>query len=152
MEAGYTGLIMYIPNFFKLHELIPRNTYELFGGDPVLWLLFDPGILRVSDLTRRRYGAMVANTWARDGEHEFRGFRPWDCAVGAQLSQHKFGRGVDLVPAQATPTEIRADIMAGNAPEIASLITGLEMDIPWLHIDAGNRTANHKSGLQLIYP
>jgi len=143
---------MYIPEHFKLYELIPQNTYERFGGDPILWLLFDPGILRAADLIRRRYGKMIVNTWRWDGKHEYRGFRPWDCAVGAKLSQHKFGRALDSVPTAATPKEVRADILAGNAPEIAQLITGLEMDISWLHFDRGNRTANHESGLQLIYP
>ena len=135
-----------------MHELVPQSVYNAYSGSSRLWLCFDPLILRAGDLARERYGKMIANTWKWGGRHQYRGLRSWDCEVGAELSQHKFGRALDLVPVEAAPEEIRQDILKGSAPEIAELISCLEMDISWLHMDRGNRTANHESGLQLVYP
>jgi len=142
----------YEPRHYGIRELVPRSVFDRFGGDQNIWLIFDGKTLRVADLVRDRYGKMLANTWPFGGEYEFRGFRPWGCGVGAELSQHKLGRAIDLDPQEATPEEIRRDILSGNAPDIAGLITCLEMDISWLHMDRGNREADPETGIQLVYP
>ncbi|KKM14746.1 hypothetical protein LCGC14_1702990, partial [marine sediment metagenome] len=66
--------------------------------------------LYTADQIREHYGKMAANTWWWGGAHQYRGFRPFDCIIGAYLSQHKFGRGLDLVPAECSAKEIREDI------------------------------------------
>ena len=127
---------MYIPKYFTLKEFLPQNFYEKnkHKGQN-LWFLFDERILQAADALREEYGKMVANTWAYGGTHHYRGWRPLNCKVGAEFSQHKYGRALDLVPVFAEVDHIRDDIASR---EIGAAITCIEEDVSWLHIDCRN--------------
>ncbi len=135
----------YTTKFFKLYELVPKATYELLKNRPwVIWQLFDERILYSADRIRKRYGKMLANTWYWGGGHQYRGWRPHDCDVGAVYSQHKFGRAIDLEPIEVTAEEIRQDIKKG---ENFRYITCIEENVSWLHIDVRNY-----KGLLIVKP
>lgn len=137
----------YVPKYFQIYELVPKSTYELFEHERrlnQLWWLFDPRILKAADRIRERYGKMVANTWWWGGQHQYRGWRPPGCNVGARYSQHRFGRALDLIPTVVSVEEIRRDIKAG---ENFGFITCIEDDVSWLHIDCRNY-----QGLLIVHP
>jgi len=135
----------YIPKYFKPYELVPKATYELLKNKPwIIWQLFDNRVLYIGDRIRKRYGKMIANTWYWGGIHQFRGWRPSRCPVGARWSQHRFGRALDLVPVEISAEEIRQDIKAG---EDFSGITCIEDGVGWLHFD----TRNYR-GLLIVTP
>jgi len=137
----------YIPKYFKPYELVPRSTYELLKNRPwIIWQLFDPRTLLVGDRLRKRYGKMVANDWFWGGRHQYRGWRPARCKVGATYSQHRFGRAEDLVPQECTVEEIWGDIKAGNN---FLYITCIEIGakVTWLHHDERNY-----GGLLIVSP
>lgn len=126
----------YIPKYFKIQELVPRALYEMYKGNPyLLWNIFDHRILVSIDLIRVRYGKMIANTWYWKGKHQYRGFRHIGCRVGSKLSQHRFGRAIDLVPVDVTASEIRSSILYGSDDPAFKFITAIELDTGWLHID-----------------
>ena len=138
----------YIPKYFKPYELVPKATYELLKNRPwIIWYLFDPRTLYTGDKIRQRYGKMIANTWYWGGEHQYRGWRPHDCEIGAGYSQHRFGRAEDLVSVECTVEEIRQDIKKGNQGHIFQYITCIEDGVSWLHFD----TRNYK-GLLIVNP
>jgi len=141
---------MYLPNFFKPFELLPRELFcRTKKPDGLLSVLFDDRILKAADRLRDQYGPMQANDWFWGGPNQFRGFRPFDCPVGAKLSQHKFGRAIDLLPLDAPVDDIRSDLI--EHPAIAGgLVTCIEADVPWLHIDCRNH--NPENGLLVIRP
>lgn len=135
----------YIPEYFKLYELIPRATYKLLKNRPwIIWQLFDSRVLYTADELRKRYGRMTCNTWYWKGKHQYRGWRPARCKVGATYSQHRFGRALDLVPGEVTAEEIRQDII--NL-ETFGLITCIEAKVWWLHFDVRNY-----KGLLIVRP
>ena len=133
----------YIPKHFKPYELVPKVTFRTIS-ERVIWYLFDPRILYVVDHIRKRYGKMIANTWYWGGEHQYRGWRPPRCEIGAVYSQHRFGRALDLVPTEVTVEEIRRDIKKG---ESFHFITCIEEGVSWLHVDVRNY-----KGLLIIKP
>jgi len=136
----------YIPKYFQPYELVPRETYELLKDKPwIIWQLFDPRVLYTADKIRQFYGKMIANTWYWDGVHQYRGWRSGNCEIGAKYSQHKFGRALDLVPAEVTAEEIRQDIKLGKHGHIFQYITCIEDGVGWVHFDV----RNHK-GLLII--
>ncbi len=144
---------MYKPNYFTLREVLPQNFYANYKpvrGDK-LWLLFDPRVLITADRIRERYGKMVANTWAWRGSHNFRGYRPANTEVGAEFSQHKFGRALDLVPIEVEVEEIRRDIIAQPNRETFKHITAIELNVSWLHFDTRNWNKN-ENGLLTFKP
>ena len=135
----------YISKYFKPYELVPKATYKLLKNKPwIIWQLFDPRALYVADALRRKYGALVCNTWYWGGKHQYRGWRPARCKVGATYSQHRFGRALDLVPRRTTAEAIRRDIKKGNNFQY---ITCIEDMTWWLHFDVRNY-----KGLLIIKP
>lgn len=137
-------------NWFQLYELLPKalylKLYPLHGER--LWGMFDRRYRFTINAIRRRYGKMIANTWHWGGKHQYRGVRPLDCEVGALLSQHKFFRAIDLVPAAESVENIRADIIADRYPEDFKYITAVEIGVPWLHIDGRERDKKQHGVLQ----
>ena len=135
-------------NWFKIYELVPRDTYALYP-EYRLWWLFDRNIIITANRIRERYGKMLANTWWWNGKHQYRGWRPWDCPVGAELSQHKFGRALDLEPVEVTAEEIREDILKDPWDDDFKLITCIELKVSWLHYDTRNWEKELKGILQI---
>jgi len=142
---------MFIPDSFELYELFPRYFYNLHRAEQKLWGVFDDRLLYSMDRLRKRYGPLVANDWYWGGRNQFRGWRPTDCDVGAEFSQHKYGRGVDLEPVKVSVDQIRADISGNPFCEDFKFITCVEMDVSWLHIDVRNHD-KAKHGILRIYP
>lgn len=138
-----------IPEFFELYELLPQAFYEthypVFGDR--LWNMFDHRILETADNLRRLYGPMRVNTWRWGGEHQWRGWRPSDCDVGAILSQHKYGRALDLEPVSEGVNQIRMEILEDLHPYCFRFITAVEEAVPWLHIDCRN---HHKERFGIL--
>lgn len=142
---------MFIPHYFKLYEVMPQGDFYRWQpayGDR-LWYMFDVRLLVTLDRLRRHYGKLVANTWMWGGRHQYRGWRPMDVNVGAQLSQHKFGRAIDLIPLNTRVDKIRQDIIDDPFHEDFVHITTIEADVSWLHLDVRNHDKrNH--GLLIV--
>lgn len=124
----------YVPEYFTLNELVPSYIFELVRPS-VLWNIFDDRILITADRLRKRYGKLLANTWAWNGRHQHRGYRPQACSIGSVYSQHRFGRALDLEPIDVTAEEIRQDMLKEPADMEFEYITAIELGVPWLHID-----------------
>lgn len=143
---------MYKPEYIELYEVLPKYFYEKYKYlSDKLWLMFDERVLWTADRIRMRYGKIIMNTWIWGGNHQFRGWRPLECEVGALLSQHKFGRGLDLYPVESSAEEIRQDVMADPFCEDFQHITCIEANIIWFHMDTRNRD-KEKNGLLIIHP
>ena len=104
---------------------------------PIPWInLWDKRILITADRIRKRYGPILINTYCFGGNHQYRGWREFDCPVGADYSQHKFGRALDMEPVKVTVEEIREDIRKGGRSDpVFQLIGRVENRTSWLHID-----------------
>jgi len=143
---------MFIPDSFELYELFPRYFYSLHrGAEQKLWGVFDDRLLYSMDRLRKRYGPLVANDWYWGGRNQFRGWRPTDCGIGAEWSQHKYGRAIDLKPVKVSVDQIRADILGNPFCEDFKFITCVEMGVSWLHMDVRNHD-KAKYGILRIYP
>lgn len=144
---------MYVPKYFKAKELIPTKLYKKYksrGDAWMLGILFDERLLKVADSIRDSFGPMTVNDWAYGGKNQWRGFRGPSCGIGATLSQHRFGRALDLIPKNISPDEIRDELIEKQNDPIYNLIGGLEMNITWLHIDVRQRNADN--AINLFYP
>ncbi len=142
---------MYRPNHFTLPELVPPLAHAKYGTK--LWRVFDDRILRAADILRDVFGPMVVNDWHRQGNNKYRGWRPPACRIGANLSQHRFGRALDLIPLRITAEVVRQTIL--ETPDMVRddagnyLITAMERDVSWLHIDCRSHDVE-RYGIQLF--
>ena len=127
---------MYKPKHFQLFELVPEKDFKLKQAW-LLWALLDERMLITADQLRERYGRASANTWhwSKDGFQNC-GWRASDCTTGAEFSQHKFGRGLDLSFADVESEEIRQDIKRNE--ELLPFINSIEEGVNWFHFDVRN--------------
>ena len=119
---------------FKIEELVDKATFEYWQHNPsVLWGLFDDRALATLVALRRRFGPCSINDWYWGGSYQYSGFRPPHCSIGAELSQHKFGRAFDCKFANYSAEEVRDYVL--NHPEEFPYITHIEGDVDWFHFD-----------------
>jgi hypothetical protein len=145
---------MFIPDKFQLYEFLPKEFYETYypiHGEK-LWMMFDYRIKYSMDRIRKRYDCpFVMNDWKWGGNNQYRGWRPFDCKIGALISQHKWARASDSKPVgEITAGDIRKDIFADPWHEDFKFITRIEMDKTWLHIDCGDHP-KEVFGIKKIY-
>ena len=144
---------MHIPENFRFttRELLPKIMVDTLGNSKLLWQFIDQRIINTIHSLRMRYGKMIMNDYEWGGNNEYRGYRPYDCEIGAMFSQHKFGKAADLVPAESDLYIIQQDILADPWHPDFRFITTLELDISWLHIDCRNHDKKIH-GVKLIKP
>ncbi len=133
---------MYKPQHFADYELFDKDFYAqaLPQLGERIFIIYDVRVLITADRLRKRFGAIKVNDWHWGGGFNFRGYRPPGCTVGAEFSQHRFGRALDMDPLHATAEEIREDIIAKPNEATYEYITAIETDISWLHFDVRNHS------------
>ena len=149
--------MIYKPEGFELYELLPKDFYEQYYPQygEKLWLMFDQRMLWTQEQLRKIYGTTVMNTWWWGGNNQYRGWRPWPCLdeegnpIGAELSQHKFGRAGDSKFKHYTAEEVRKDIKKDPWRYEFRFITCLEEDVSWLHQDC-RAWDKQRNGLLLV--
>jgi len=150
------GLTMYVPEHFKLQGWFPPFFFnKLFPHYGIrLWEYLDNRILITADEIRKRYNCpFIMNTWFSEsmmeayGLHQWRGYRDEFCPYLKKekidpfknLSMHGKGSAQDSVPVgNISVEEIREDILRHPFKQPFQYITGLELDVSWLHIDCRN--------------
>lgn len=147
---AYTG---YIPRHFRIEELVYPEFHARFRarGDE-MFMAFDERALVTLDRLRERYGPVTVNTWhaCRDplNARRMSGLRPMGGAVGAELSQHIYGRAFDCLFVRVTADQVREDMRnfgamgAGTRRNVANqfeFISRIEEfpGMSWFHFDTG---------------
>jgi len=143
---------MYRPKYFDIEELVPQDLLlEYAGREHYLWYLFDNRVLVTADRLRARYGKINVNTWKWGGASQYRGFRPPNCNVGAKLSQHRFGRALDLIFIEVSPDIVRLELKKDPFRHEFEFITAIEDNISWFHFDTRNWN-KAKNGVLVFNP
>jgi hypothetical protein len=122
--------------YFKIQELVPPSVYADRGRKA--WELLDPTLLSLIDSLRNIYGPIIINTWDDGGNRSESGLRVPGCKYYRKYSQHSFGRAVDCLFSKTTVDKVREDILNNQHRSPYNLIRGLELNVPWLHIDVRN--------------
>ena len=126
----------YRPKYFQLHEVVHPGAIQARGEKA--WQLMDERILRGADWLRELFGPCTIN-----GKYNGKGFtesglRDFNTPTGGTLSQHKFGRALDLKFHKVTCKEVYDYIIRNPGDARENGITTVE-DIAftgsWLHID-----------------
>ena len=128
-----TGLL---DTSFIIQEFVPRRVYEVWG-EKSIWFI-NPNMIRFAQWLKDRTGStVIINDWCFGGSYQFSGLRPFDCKIGARLSQHRFGNAIDV------------KVKGWDAEDVRNLIiehwkflhetfglTTMELDTPtWTHVD-----------------
>lgn len=138
--------MLYIPEHFKLYELVPQDLYETISHE-ILWSQLDSRELWTIDALRRKYGKCIINDWYWGGERQESGLRLPNTTTGATWSQHKRGAATDKVFIDTDIKQIIRDLQDYPNDPAFKYITTVEQThngkIPtWLHTDCRNRKPN----------
>lgn len=119
---------------FRIAELVSRAVLTRWGKSS-LWFI-DPRVIQYLEFMRHRFGVTYLNNWIDGGNLDSRGFRAPSDTDGSSMSQHRFGRATDTTYKNATPQEVRQDIMYNWKELYLPLgITTVEADVNWVHAD-----------------
>lgn len=133
-----------ITDFFKTQEFVSKAIYEKFGENSI-WFI-DPRLIKLAVFCRTFWGKPITiNNWHIGGKSQERGFREPTSTVGASLSQHRFGRAIDITVKGMTPQEVYKSILDNEKAFMEQGLTTLEdiKDTPtWNHLDIRNTGLN----------
>lgn len=122
-----------IAKYFVAEELVP------YGYSKYASILIDDRILWTIDKMRERFGKITVNNWLWGGAFSYSGWRPMTYSKGAKMSQHRWGRAVDMKFENVTPDEVREDIKMVGRRGVYQYITRCEAETPtWVHVDCCN--------------
>ncbi len=129
---------MKISEHFHIEEFVPQNVFKTWQIKS-LWFI-DRRIIVLAEFIRRRFDKEVTiNNRFEGGVYDQSGFRLPSTNVGAVLSQHKFGRAIDIkIPDLGDDfAEIVRDDIRNNFDEYnKNHLTTIESDTPsWVHCD-----------------
>ena len=128
---------MYNAKYFTIEELVTHKHYVEFSKR-ALWRVFDDRILKALDMLRKDLGPIVVNNWMAGGGLENCGLRFPSFYSSPSVSQHIFGRAMDLHVKEHKPKEVRKFIL-DNQTKYRPVISRLEGDTDtWVHIDICN--------------
>ena len=123
--------------YFQLYEIIPKSTFYAQGEEA--WGLLTPELLYSLEGLRDFLGCPVSvnNWWNNTSSYarQYCGYRPPECTVGAEFSQHKLGNAADCHIKGADYDQLRLHIMENKDDERLIKIMRLEADVPWIHLD-----------------
>lgn len=141
--------MLYKPKYFKLIELVDKYTYSRFKEKA--WSFLDPYALQALDNIREYFNSPVTvNTWSFGGDFQYRGFRPKHCDIGADYSFHRYGKAFDYDVKGVPAEEVRQTIIKNKDKDEFKLITCLEADVNWVHMDV--RPIEDNLRILLVYP
>lgn len=129
---------MKVSNNFIIQEFITKDIHEL--KYPSTWFI-DDRIIKIAQFMRDRFNSsMFINTWHTGSkkQYNYRGYRSFDCEVGANYSQHKFGRAFDHNFIEYSPIEIYKDIIENEQlyyDQGVRAIENIDLTPTWIHID-----------------
>jgi hypothetical protein len=140
--------VIYQPKFFIVQELVSPEVYQQRGERA--WELLDTYLLVTLDQLREEFGPIIVNNWHAGGTFKYSGLRPLTGGVGAEFSQHRFGRGSDDKPQAVTPQEMHARILA--KPEkfpYLRVLEAIEATPTWVHTDVRH---HNRPGIWVVNP
>lgn len=131
---------------FYITEFVSHKVFKQFG-EKSHWFV-DRRTVELAQFTRDFFGkSMTINNWwdaddseqdALPSERQYSGFREPSCTIGGTMSQHRWGRAIDIRISGMTPREVYTAILSAKEKFMAAGLTTLEdiRDTPtWNHLD-----------------
>lgn len=128
--------------YFKTQEFVSKEIYAKWGENS-LWFI-DPRLIKLADFIREFFDKPVKIN--DGGQYNYSGFREPECTVGAKLSQHRFGRAIDIKVTGMAPRAVFDAIRANESKFMEAGLTTLERaeDTPsWTHCDIRHTGLGH---------
>ena len=122
--------------YFKIYELVPQHIYRVYKD--YAWKFLNPKILETIDVLKEHFpnGTIKINDYYWGGIRKWSGWRTPLSPDYSETSQHSLGNAVDCIFSEYDVAEVRQFIIYN--PDLFPHVKGIELDVPWLHIDVRN--------------
>ena len=131
---------MKVSKNFIIQEFVPQSVYTQFG-DKSIWFV-DINLINLAQAVRDFFGATVTiNNWHTKGILQNRGYRIPMTNVGGNMSQHKFGRAIDINVSGLTAQQVYKTILDNESVFMSYGLTTMEdiaFTATWTHLDIRN--------------
>ena len=121
---------------FLIQEFVPKSFWKVYRENS-MWFVNPNAILFAQWLKDQTCSTVTINDWCFGGSYQFSGLRPFNCKIGAELSQHKFGNAIDVMVKGWSGEQIR-DLIRDNFTFLnkAFGLTTIEKNTStWCHVD-----------------
>jgi hypothetical protein len=121
---------------FIIQEFVPRSFWQEWKENSI-WFVNPNTILFAQWLKDQTFSTVTINDWCFGGSYQFSGLRPFDCKIGAEFSQHKFGNAIDVKVKGWSGEQIR-DLIRKYYHFLNQTfgLTTIEKNTPtWCHVD-----------------
>ena len=121
---------------FIIQEFVSRRVWETWRSNSI-WFLNPNMILFCQWLKDQTDSIVTVNDWCFGGSYEFSGLRPFDCKIGANMSQHRFGNAIDIKVKDWDAEYVRNLIREHSKYLNKEFgLSTMEKDTPtWVHVD-----------------
>jgi hypothetical protein len=86
---------MQVSVHFILQEFVPKVIFDKWGEKSIQFIDFR--IVEFAELLRQNMArSLIINNWHKGGTYQESGLRTFTTKTGASMSQHKFGRAIDV--------------------------------------------------------
>jgi len=129
--------------YFEPHELVSALHYKEFKDKLEVYDLFSDKLKAVIVYLRESIGlSFTVNTWHKQGQFQYRGYRDKTCSIGAHHSLHKTGEALDFDIRGFEAEQGRKLIVEkiGNLPYPIRI----ENSVNWIHLDVAKFEGTHK--------
>jgi hypothetical protein len=155
MQIISTGINLYKPKYFEWDELLPKHIYS--DNSVVFHEIFNIETLMTLDELRVIFDAPITvNNYKWGGKFQYRGYRDnifYDKYPNSNIySQHRRGNAFDLDIKGLSAEEVRNKIIGFKKKGFLKHLTGLELDVSWVHFDCRSTNKLDKDGLFLFKP
>lgn len=120
---------------FNLKEFVDPKTFAKLGAGAIGQI--DVRLVPIAQALRDHFGPVRINDWAWSGKYQFSGYRPKDCKVGADHSQHRRGCAIDVKIKGVLSENVRNYLRENFGKLFKYLgLTTIEKDTKgWVHLD-----------------
>lgn len=142
--------MIFKPGNFTWKELVSEALWLRRGGK--VCELFTPEILHTLDIIRKNFNCPInINDWSYGGRFDYRGFREIayysNRDINDSLSQHLRGNAFDFDVTGYAAEDARDKIRSMKKKGLLPFLTGIEIDINWVHIDCRVTDRLDRNGL-----
>lgn len=145
---------MRINKYFQLEEFVYPELFQQRGWSAIKSV--DSRIISSATQIREYTGfCLIINDWAWNPKgFELRGVRPFETKIGAEFSNHKYGRAIDFdlyeKGKRIESDEVREIVKQMKAAGKLFSITGMELGVNWCHIETS--FSRHPEKIYLFKP
>ena len=135
-------------DFFKLHELVDKPTWEKLGENSI-WMLNQKAVDGLIALRIALDKPITVNNYFWGGNLSNRGYRSIYSTVGGKFSQHRVGNAFDINVKGMTPDQVYDYILDNYKAFGITTIEHKSFTHTWTHIDF--RKTNEKT-IKIVKP